>query len=66
MYDLIIGQNGHFNQKNHVAFTPHVFTETHAQSCATITMSFYSSKAFFLSFLAPHDGALKKLSKCIK
>jgi hypothetical protein len=25
MFDLTLGQNGHFNKKNHVSFMPHAF-----------------------------------------
>jgi hypothetical protein len=28
MYNLTFGQNGHFNQKNHVFFMPHVFSKS--------------------------------------
>jgi hypothetical protein len=32
MYDLTLGQNGHFrklkNQKNHVSFMPHAFSQS--------------------------------------
>jgi hypothetical protein len=28
MYDLTFGQNGHFSQKNHVFFMPHVFSQS--------------------------------------
>jgi hypothetical protein len=28
MYKLTLGQNDHFNQKNHVTFMPHAFSQS--------------------------------------
>jgi len=28
MYDLTLGQNDHFNKKNHLSFMPHAFSQS--------------------------------------